>query len=182
MNWKAGRAKPAGAVKLAPQRARARIGFSVTEMVITISIIGVLAGIVLMKISGTLSASQEAIAHEKVEMLNSGLHKFNYANYEIHPGSLTVQSGTTGDEWAVLRTLQYRNPNEDRASLGSPYVRPDYNPTSSNSTDDFRIIWTGRLYKLLKPGETGLGIKVVFDGSDYTTPFVFPPNFSMAGR
>lgn len=176
MNGKPGCASDAGASNRPPR------GFSITEVTITIAIIGVLAGIAVMRISGTYTSSQEAIAREKVELLNSGLHKFNYSNYEIHPGSLPVQTGTTGDEWAVLRTLQYRNPDEDRASPGSPFVNPCYNPSSSSSTDDFRITWTGRLYKLLKPGETGLGIKVVFDGSDYTTPYVFPPNFSMAGR
>jgi hypothetical protein len=46
----------------------------------------------------------------------------------------------------------------------------------------YRLRWTGRMYELLKPGTLGTGILMNFEGTDFTTPFAFPPSFQMAGR
>ena len=154
-------------------------GFSLLELVTTISIIGVLAGIVALMMGDGLLASKESLAHHRVEMLNRGLYQFAQQNYEL---VFNARSDSASDEMFVLRTIQYRNPDEDRAKAGSPYVTPYYNPATSSSTDDFRIRWTGKLYELLRPGQSGSGIKLVFDGSDMTEAFQFPPNFQMAGR
>lgn len=156
-----------------------RAGFSMTEVIATIAIMGVLAGICIAGMTGVLKGSKSALAEAKLEMLNKGLDAFAYSNLEL---TFNVLAGSTGDEFAVLRFLQYRDANENRATVGSPYVRPDYNPASSSSPDDYRIIWKGSRYALLRPGTNGAGMKVVFDGSDYTVPFVFPPGFSRYSR
>ena len=90
--------------------------------------------------------------------------------------------GSAADEMVVLRTLEFRDPDIDRAKIGSPYVDPRYNPVSSSSSASYRLRWTGKLYELLKPGQTGTGLLMNFEGTDFTTAFVFPPNFKMAGR
>ena len=67
------------------------------------------------------------------------------------------------DEDEVLALLQTR----DVTFLGSPYVRPDWNPIESTSAGDYRITWAGRTFLLLKPGTSGTGLKVDFEAGDY---------------
>jgi hypothetical protein len=148
-------------------------------MVVTISVIGALSGVAVVSFGHLTGSAREVLAEERREMLNQALHRFSQYNYEL---VLAPQKASPGDELLVLRTLQNRNPNETYAKVGSPYVVPHYNPKISSDPADYRIAWTGRLYELLVPGETGLGLKMVFDGSDLTQPFSFPPNFEMAGR
>ena len=156
-----------------------RDGFSMTEMVIAISVIGVLAGIVIPGLTSTLSGSKETMAIEKLETLNQALNAYGHA-YKEYTYTPNNSSGT--DELTVLLDLQYRNPNEAKALTGSPFVRTNYRPGTSSDSSDYRIVWTGMRFKLLRPGDTGTGIKVVFDGSDTGTPFAYPPNYSSSGR
>lgn len=161
------------------RRFRRRGGFSLSEMVLTISIIGTLAGIAVVSFGHLTNSAKEVLAQERREMLNSALHRFSQYNYEL---VFSAQQSSAGDEMLVLRTLQYRNPDDTFAKVGSPYVVPHYNPKISGDSSDYRIVWNGRLFELLTPGEPGTGLKMVFDGSDLTEPFNFPPNFQMAGR
>lgn len=154
-------------------------GFSLSELVVVISIMSVLAGVVIVRMNGAFSAGQETLALERVEMLNQGLHRWSAANNEM---SFLRRDDSTADELKVLRDLQYRNPNEALAVVGAPFVPPQYNPESSSSAQDFRIRWNGRGYELLRPGEEGSGLLMVFDGSDYTEPFQFPENYQSSGR
>lgn len=150
-----------------------------SELVITISILGVLAGVVIIMMNGAFGASQETLAISRVEMLNAALHTWSTGNREM---SFIRRDETTADELIVLRDLQYRNPNEAKAAIGSPYVPPEYNPPNSSSDEDYRIRWNGRSFELLRPGISGTGLKMVFDGSDITAPFQFPANYQSSGR
>ncbi|SKA89717.1 hypothetical protein SAMN02745166_01608 [Prosthecobacter debontii] len=150
-----------------------------SELIIAISILGILAGIVIVRMWGAFGASQETLATSRVEMLNSALHSWSSANREM---SFMRRDETTSDELVVLRDLQYRNPNQALASVGSPYVPPEYNPGNSSSDKDFRIRWNGRTFELVRPGEAGTGLLMVFDGSDFTEPFPFPENYQSSGR
>lgn len=154
-------------------------GFSVTELVVVISIIGVLAGIAVGSYNQFLGGTKDALAAERQEMLNQALLRFAQQNYEM---LFNAMDTSAADEMVILRTLQYRDTDDDRAKLGSPYMDPRYNPVASSSTALYRLRWTGRLYELLKPGKTGTGLLMNFEGTDFTTPFAFPPNFQMAGR
>lgn len=149
------------------------------ELVITISILGVLAGVVIIMMNGAFGASQETLAISRVEMLNSALHTWSTANRQM---SFIRRDETTSDELIVLRDLQYRNPVEAKAAIGSPYVPPEYNPPNSSSDEDYRIRWNGRSFELLRPGISGTGLKMVFDGSDITERFQFPANYQSSGR
>ncbi len=154
-------------------------GFSMSEMVMVICILSVLAGITVHSFSQFLTGGKDAVAEERQEMLNQALSRFAQQNDELLS---TAQSGSVTDEMLVLRTLQFRDPNNNRAQPGSPYVDPRYNPISSSDPDVYRLRWTGRLFELLKPGQSGMGLLMNFEGSDFTTAFVFPPNFQKAGR
>jgi hypothetical protein len=124
-----------------------------------------------------LDSSKVAVARNLVETLNSGVHRFNQANYEL---LVTSTPASANDELAVLRTLQYRNPTAP--VTGSPYVRNDWNPGPSGSTADYRLVWAGSMFQLVEPGAAGTGLKVKFDGSDLGTPYAFPAGYTMAGQ
>lgn len=169
----------AGAASQQATRACGGRGFSVSELVVVISIIGVLAGITVGAFNQFLGGSKDALAATRQEMLNQSLHRFAQQNYEMLFNPI---DGSIADEMVVLRTLQFRDPDIDRASVGSPFMDPRYNPVASSSTSLYRLRWNGRMYVLLKPGSTGTGLLMDFEGKDFTTAFVFPPNFKMAGR
>lgn len=154
-------------------------GFSMSEMVIVISILGVVACAAVMSISGAYDAGRDTLAVNRMETLNQALSQFSQQNYEL---VFNARAESAADEMFVLRTLEYRNPDENRAALGAPYVTPCYNPTTSSSLTDYRLRWTGRMFELLRPGQPGTGLMVALDGSDMTKAFEFPPNFQMAGR
>lgn len=158
---------------------RGERGFSMTELVVAISIMGVLAGISVRSFNQFLGGTRDAVAAERQEMMNQALHRFAQQNYEM---LFNAMENSAADEMVILRTLQYRDTNADRAKIGSPYVDPRYNPVSSSDSDKYRLRWTGRMYELLKPGQTGTGLLMNFEGTDFTTAFAFPPNFQMAGR
>lgn len=153
---------------------RSPLGFSVSELVITIAILGVLAGIVIVGLNGAFGASQETLAKARVEMLNSALHRWAMAYPEMY---FPANEVSTNDELYVLRALQYRNPNKEKATIGSPYVQPEYNPGNSSSSEDFRIRWNGRRYELLRPGQEGTGLLMVFDASDITDAVTFDEDY-----
>lgn len=157
---------------------RSVLGFSLTEMVTTVSVLGILAGVVVLSMSSNYEVAREILAKQRVEMLNEGLSKFATAQREITTLAL---NSVTSDERLVLLYLQYRNPDPGKAALNSPYVVPEYRPAYSTSNRDYRIRWNGKRFELLKPGESGSGIKMVFDGSDMGTPFEYPPDFNTSG-
>ncbi len=158
---------------------RRQSGFSMSELVIVISILGVLGSIVVPSFSQFLSGSKDALAATRQEALNQAVYRFAQQNYEL---VFNRADDSAADELVILRTLQYRDPNINRAKVGSPYYDPRYNPVSSSDNSQYRLRWTGKIYELLMPGQSGSGVLVNFEGTDFTTAFVFPPNFQMAGR
>jgi len=144
-----------------------------------ISGIGILASIVLPQFGNILQGSQEVAAREKLEMLNKGVKDHQHASAENLENRLAVPSATW-DESTVLLQLQYRSP--DTPSVGAPYVVTNYRPAMSSSATDYRMEWTGTGFKLLTPGQSGAGIKVVFDGSDIGPDVTFPPGYKWGGR
>ncbi|GEP44978.1 type II secretion system protein [Brevifollis gellanilyticus] len=158
---------------------RWRAGFSMSEIIMTISILGILATVVILNLGSNYEAIKLTLAQEKVEMLNRGLGE-RAASFKEYTES--AASGAVWDESLLLLTLQYRDPDDDIADLNSPYIDPRYRPKTSASDKDFRLQWNGRRFELLRPGTTGSGLLVAFDGSDYGEPRVYPPDFSTNGR
>ncbi len=153
-------------------------GYSLTEMVWVIALMGVLCSIAITQVGGTMGVSKDAVAREKLEMLNRGVHAFaQCAGYQITRPTLSGGA----DEILVLHDLQTRlttNPTP-----GSPFVQPTYRPVTSSDTSEYRIVWTTNfIYKLLSPGQSGTGILVPFDGSDIGDPWVAPPGYNPGGR
>ncbi len=151
-------------------------GFSLTELVMVVGIIGTLSAVAISNFTGYNSNSRAAYAKELLERVNSAVHRFSDANY---PMRVHVVSDGSDASW-VIQTLQYRKPVNP--AVGSPYLANNWTPVISSSTSDYRLIWNNKLFVLANPGDAGAGVKVDFDGASLSTPFNFPSNFTMAGR
>jgi prepilin-type N-terminal cleavage/methylation domain-containing protein len=162
-----------------PRLKRHRSGFSMTEIVVVISIISILATMVILMMHGAFSASKETLALSRLEMLNSALNTWSSANREL---TFMRMDAVTTDEFIVLRDLQFRNPNPKKATFNAPYMPPEYNPKESSSIDEYRFRWTGRNFELLRPGQPGVGLLMVFDSSDYTAPFIHKEGYQPGSR
>lgn len=154
-------------------------GYSLSELIWIIALMGILASIAIPHMGESLSNSKAVIAREKLEMMNKGVHAFaECAGFSI---TRTPMNSSGADETLVLHDLQTRSLTSP--TPGSPFVDPTYRPVSSSDPNDYRIAWTSNfVFKLLSPGETGTGLKVPFDGSDIGEPWVAPPGYNPGGR
>lgn len=131
---------------------RGRVGFTLTELLITIAIIGVLAGIGITQFRNILPAVRSETTIDSANFLNRGVQHYNQVNSEI---SIAAASDTS-DEMAVVALLKTR----DAALLGSPYIPPEFSSIPSSATNEIRIYWTGRFFRIIPEGADGAGIVV----------------------
>jgi prepilin-type N-terminal cleavage/methylation domain-containing protein len=149
--------------------------FSITEMVVVISIIAILAAIVINSYGDLSLNAKRTIAYHRMEDLNNRLHKRSMA-YKIYISAANIT--TDVDEKILLFDMQNAWPGQPQA----PYFDPTYAPKSSSDIDEFRMRWAGERLEMLEPGTPGLGLQVPFDGSDYGPKRVYPPGASSSGR
>lgn len=151
-------------------------GFSMTEIIWVVAIMGILAAIVITSVGQISDGSKVTVANEKLEMLNHALATYAQTGAEINFPSSSGYS----DEVVVLHYLQGRNTTNPQ--VGSPFVSPYYRPQPSSNPADYRLQWNGSLFKLLAPGQTGTGLQVPFDGSDMGEAWIQPPDWQPYGR
>lgn len=152
-------------------------GISLVEMIVTITVVGILAAAAVGVYDRVLETSQATIAQNHVETLNKAVKKYiqlKDSGIRDVPGNST----SSLEEYDILRALQWAHPNTTLRDSGAPYMRPDYDPGLSSSTDEYRAVWNGHFFELKRPGEAGAGIHIVFDGSDLGKTVVFPNNFT----
>jgi prepilin-type N-terminal cleavage/methylation domain-containing protein len=152
-------------------------GFTLVELVVTIGIVGVLTGIAIPIYSNVRSASEEGVAVDHVESLNTAVAKFSQECWKI---PTTASPDVTDDEYLVLRSLQYRFPGTD-SKPGSPFFNPNYNPGTSSNTSDLRIRWNGKNFELLKHGQPGKGLKYDNGNDVKNNPYSFPTGYKPEG-
>jgi prepilin-type N-terminal cleavage/methylation domain-containing protein len=161
---------------------RSRRAFSLVEVITTVAVLGILAGIGMSTFGDINRRSKDTIAQNLTETLNQATRNFSHANWDLR---FNAVAGSSGDEMMVLRSLQWREPdgiaNQKEIYYKGPYMRPDWNPDTSSDPNDWRIQWTGSSWKLLRQGEAGAGLKVNFDATDLGTPYTFPANFTPVG-
>ena len=162
------------------QTKKIRHGFSLVEMTVTIAVLGIISAVAISSIGNIVGKSRDTVAGNVLESLNKATRKYSHSH-----GDLIYEafSASQADELIVLRSLQYRAPSDSAGQYElnpkGPFMRPDWQPATSADSKDYRIIWTGSAWKLLKPGDSGGGLKLVFDGSDLGKPVVFPPGFEL---
>ena len=154
-------------------RSPSNAGLSLVEIMVVIGVMGVMATVGVSAFQNIQEKSKEQIARSVVEKLNKAVHDYNHA-YKPIDSPLVLNSA--GDAKLVLMSLQYRE--RDNPAVGEPFMRPDWKPTLTSDTTEYRYIWRGRNWDLLKPGETGAGLKVQFDGTDIGDMVTFPPGYS----
>ncbi|MEZ5328372.1 MAG: type II secretion system protein [Verrucomicrobiales bacterium] len=148
-------------------------GFTLVELVVTIAIMGFIAAIGIVAYSKTIHGVRKSVAWDKTEILNLGLKKYSQM---VHDIPTAADPASADDEFLVLRSLQWKHPTDP--SVGAPYVRPDYNPVASSSSEDYRIRWNGFVFEVLNPGVAGTGLLISDTGSDITTRYSFPSDYS----
>lgn len=153
--------------------------FSLVEVLITIAVIGVLAAIAVPSIGKVVEGSRRGVAENVVQTLNKATREFSHSQWDLRT---TPAAGSGGDEMLILRTLQWRDPDTSgELNPKGPFMKNDWNPTTSSNTDDYRAEWTGSAWKLVEPGTAGAGLKIIFDGSDLGTPYVHDSSFTPIG-
>lgn len=133
-------------------RWRSRVGFTLAELLITIAIIGVLAGIGITQFRNILPAVRSETTIDSANFLNRGVQHYNQVNSEI---SIAAASDTS-DEMAVMALLKTRA----AALPGSPYIPPEFSSIPSSDIDKIRLYWTGRFFRIIPEGAAGAGIIV----------------------
>lgn len=153
--------------------------FSLVEMVSTIAVIGILTAIAVPSIGKIIGGSRKGVAENVVQTLNKATRQFGHSQWDLRT---TANAASGGDELLLLRTLQWRDPNPSgELNPSGPFMKPDWNPTTSTSSEDYRAEWTGSSWRLVEPGTAGAGIKIIFDGSDLGTPYVHGAGFTPVG-
>jgi prepilin-type N-terminal cleavage/methylation domain-containing protein len=138
-------------------------GFSLTEMIATISMLAILAGIALVMLNGAFDSSKENMAINRMEMVNKALDSYMTNVAEI---IWPENAGSTSDELTVLAGLRHRSTDTNKIIVGSPFIDPNYNPKASSDSTTYRLRWRGKRFELLRPGVAGTGLRIPFDGTD----------------
>lgn len=125
-------------------------GVTLSELLITIAIIGILAGIAISNFNSVVPSARHETAFDLMNFLNRGVQHYNQVNSEI----TIATAADTSDEFAVLTLLKTR----DQAAPGSPYIPSEFTAISSSDTEVVRMYWTGRYFKAIPEGTTGTGI------------------------
>jgi len=153
--------------------------FSLVEMVSTIAVIGILTAIAVPSIGKIVGGSRSGVAENVVQTLNKATRQFGHSQWDLRT---TPNAASGGDELLLLRTLQWRDPNPSgELNPSGPFMKPDWNPTTSASPEDYRAEWTGSSWRLVEPGTAGAGLKIIFDGSDLGTPYIHDAGFTPVG-
>ncbi len=149
------------------QNSNSECGFSLVEMTVVIAILGIIAGIAVSSVGSVVEKSRAGVAGNVISSLNKATREYSHSHGDLIYEAFAVSAA---DELIVLRSLQYQAPSGpaglNELNPKGPFMRPDWQPATSNLTKDYRVNWTGSAWKLLKPGTTGNGLKLVFDGTD----------------
>jgi type II secretory pathway pseudopilin PulG len=146
-----------------PKASLAKHGFSLTEMITTISTLIILSGVALTMLNGAFDSSKEQMAINRLEMVNKALDSYMTNVAEI---IWPENEDSTTDELTVLAGLRHRSTDTNKIIVGSPFIDSNYNPKASSDLSTFRLRWIGKRFELLRPGVAGTGLKIAFDGAD----------------
>jgi type II secretory pathway pseudopilin PulG len=151
-----------------------RSGFSLVEVVIMVAIMGIMAALGVVAFGKVTKASRQTIAQNLVETLNNATKEFGHAQYPLVSDE---ENTDVDDELHILRTLQWKDPSIELGVAG-PFMRGDWIPGTSSSTDDYRAVWSGSFWRVARPGEAGSGLKIDFEATDVGIYYVHDTDFT----
>jgi type II secretory pathway pseudopilin PulG len=125
-----------------------------SELIIVISIMGILASIIIPNILGTDAGIRKIVAEERLELLNQAL-----ARYIAIKGP--VGAVPLNGHLHIAQLLSER----DLSIPGSPLIPTQLQLINSENTNDYRFIYNGKRFELALPGQIGRGLKMMFDGT-----------------
>lgn len=159
-------------MKFSSRKNPAAAGISLADMLVTLAIVGIMAAGAVVSYNNIFERSSATVAQEVVETLNGAVTKYlQLEGTNIY--DLTANDSSSEDEAKVLFALQV-----DDGTPGQPYMRRDYVPTASSSTEDYRAVWNGAYFELKVPGQAGSGFKIDFAATDLgRTPASSPDDF-----
>ena len=123
--------------------------YSLTELLVVVATIAILASISIPVISGVLQNSTREIAQRNLNLLNGAVSAYNQMNQR-----LVLADGQT---LAAFRALT----NRDEAVPGSPFLPSHLRAVESSATNTFRARWNGSVFAMLATGEPGSGIDLM---------------------
>jgi type II secretory pathway pseudopilin PulG len=129
--------------------------YSLTELVVIIAVVGILAAIGIGMVTGTVESSKYNMATANLEILNGAVRKYVHAVKEL----TNAPTDGIGDETAVFAELKIDGTTEERP--GSPYLQTDLKIRSSSDPDTYRAAWNGYEFKLIGLGTNGTGIDLL---------------------
>src|SRR5690606_10109008 len=127
-------------------RSRPRSAFSLTEMILSIAMIGILSAVAIVSFGNLKSRSEASIGETLLEQLNDAVKEYEQTAWAP---DLAADDASGADDLAVLRALQWRSPTSP--SWGSPYFMSEWSPAVSNDDETYRFRWTGTYFVLLEP-------------------------------
>jgi type II secretory pathway pseudopilin PulG len=136
-------------------RSRPPRGMSLTEVLIVIGFLAIVAAISIPNMLGVFSSSRYETARRNLNYLNGAVIGFNQANWEL----VLATSGGSDDEQKIFDSLRYREAVNPAA--GSPYLPPTATFVESSSTNDYRGKWNGRMFEIVVPGSNGTGLDLM---------------------
>lgn len=138
--------------------------------------LGVMTCILIIVIQNVVPASKETTATANLDQLNAAVLRFNQSEWEL---VLTRADGSSDDELAIFRSLQYRHPT--RPTPGSPFISETLAFYPSNDEETYRAIWNGRQFEMVGPGNSGTGLDLNRMVETSGSPAEFDTNYAPVG-
>lgn len=130
-------------------------GLSLTEVLVVLAFLAIVAAISVPSISRLVSDSSYETAKRNLNYINSAVLSFNNSNWEL---VLATSSGSD-DEQKIFDSLRYRSATNPAA--GSPYLPETATFVASSDTSTYRAMWNGRIFGIVVPGSNGTGLDLM---------------------
>jgi len=129
-------------------------GFSLTELMICVGVVGILSAIAIPQITHTDRAARSEVANQVVTSLNRAVTGYRQCGQEI---TQNANGSSAADETSVMLLLTSRDPG----IVGSPFLQgPSWPSVGTDQNDTYRAVWDGRFFSILPPGTEGTGLRL----------------------
>jgi prepilin-type N-terminal cleavage/methylation domain-containing protein len=142
------------AIPVSPIR---RGGFSMVEILMAVSIIGILSAAAMPILGKLTTGAKRGVTESQVAELNRYMKVYQQSvdDSEIPPDN------SAADENAILQLLSNKISLSGSLHLpGSPFISRSAWPTiESSDPKTYRLYWAGNYFKVLRPNDTGTGLR-----------------------